>query len=69
MRFKSITTKLGRCRDCAQGVLIPVGAGFELQMDDCDPEFWYCRYCGSNHVDILDSEGNVIASQDDLYAP
>jgi hypothetical protein len=63
------TTKLGRCRDCAQGLITPAAAGFQLQMDGDEPLFWYCLYCGSNHVDILDAEGNVILSQDDLYAP
>ena len=67
MSFESITTKLGRCRDCAQGILFSVGAGFALQMDGAEAEFWYCGYCGSNHVDIIDSEGDLIVSQSDLY--
>ena len=62
------TTKLGRCHDCAQGILMPVFDGFSLyRNDEGKDEFWYCRHCGSNHVDMLDEEGNVIVSQSDLY--
>jgi hypothetical protein len=62
------TTKLGRCHDCAQGILAPVHTGFSLyRNDEGQDEFWYCLYCGSNHVDLLDEEGSVIASQGNLY--
>lgn len=64
---ESTTTKYGRCRDCAQGMLTPVEAGFTAQMDGDELDFWYCGYCGSNHVDILDAAGNEILSQGDLY--
>jgi hypothetical protein len=61
------TTKHGRCHDCAQGVVFN-DRGFALYIDDDGEEsHWYCRYCGSNHVDILDAEGNVIYSEGDLY--
>jgi hypothetical protein len=37
------TTKLGKCRDCAQGILEPVRAGFALFQDGQEDEgFWYC---------------------------
>ena len=65
----SLTTKLGLCRDCAQGILTPAVVGFQLHVDGNEPMFWYCLYCGSNHVDILDSGGNIVVSQDDLYSP
>jgi len=68
MRVKEKTTKLGRCRDCAQGIIGSVREGFALFCDDDGEErFWYCRYCGSNHVDILDDQGNVVYEEDDLY--
>ena len=52
----------------AQGILEPVHTGFSLyRNDEGQDEFWYCLYCGSNHVDLLDEEGSVIASQGNLY--
>jgi hypothetical protein len=65
-------TKHGKCHDCAQGVLISVASlgnqgGFEQFILDGEPAFWFCRYCGSNHVDIMDSEGGLLISQGDLY--
>jgi hypothetical protein len=67
--MKEKTTKLGQCRDCDQGSLFfQTGPGFSLYVDDDGQEiFWYCLYCGSNHVDIKDEEGNVIYSEGDLY--
>lgn len=62
------TTKLGFCRDCAQGAMQP-GPGFALYVDDDGVErYWYCLYCGSNHVDLKDAEGNTVYSEGDLYA-
>lgn len=55
MKREPVTTQLGRCRDWAQGVMMPTAAGFQLQMDGDKPLFWYCLDCGFN--------------QDDLYAP
>jgi hypothetical protein len=52
----------GYCRDCAT-----TGAHFIRHMDGDEPLHWYCTYCGSNHVDIYDAAGKVIASQGDLY--
>jgi hypothetical protein len=44
-------------------------AGFTLQSEGEGDAwaFWYCNYCGSNHVTILDAGGKVLAEQDDLY--
>lgn len=56
----------GRCGDCGQGSLEPVHTGFALFNEEPDV-WWYCLYCGSNHVDILDENGDVIVSQGDLY--
>ena len=62
------TTKRGWCHDCAQGILQRVDAGFALYRDDDGNDaFWYCRYCGSNHVTLLDEEGNSTSTQGDLY--
>ena len=62
------TTKRGHCRDCAQGFISPVHTGFSLFIDlDGNESFWYCLYCGSNHVDILDEDGKVIYHGEDLY--
>jgi hypothetical protein len=66
--MQETSTNLGRCHDCAQGLLEPVHHPFNIYKDDDgDDTFWYCTYCGSNHVDILDNEGNVIFSQGNLY--
>jgi hypothetical protein len=63
------TTQHGRCRDCAQGYLFTdADYGFALYIfADGSPSHWYCLYCGSNHVDILDADGNVVYSEGDLY--
>lgn len=61
------TTMLGKCHDCAQGVGFPAHTGFALYRTDGEDLFWYCRYCGSNHVSILDAEGNTVLEQGDLY--
>ncbi len=66
-------TKHGKCRDCAQGILIKVETlgnqgGFEMYFEDGQPCHWFCRYCGSNHVDIPDSEGGILVEQGDNYA-
>jgi hypothetical protein len=64
------TTRLAKCNDCAQGILEPVRAGFNLYRDtDGQDQFWYCAYCGSNHVTLIDEEGNEIEVQGNLYAP
>jgi hypothetical protein len=62
-----MTTKNGKCHDCAQGILIPADAGFEQYIQDGEPIWWFCRYCGSNHVDIKDSEGGILIEQGNLY--
>ena len=61
------TTQHGFCRDCAQGSLTR-GPGFAQYIDDDgNPQHWYCKYCGSNHVDIKDEAGNIIYRGGDLY--
>jgi hypothetical protein len=62
-----MTTKHGKCRDCAQGILTETHAGFEQYIEEGKPLFWFCRYCGSNHVDIRDSEGGTLITQGDNY--
>jgi hypothetical protein len=49
---QAMTTKHGKCRDCAQGILTKVHEGFELFVLDGQPCHWFCVYCGSNHVEI-----------------
>jgi hypothetical protein len=57
----------GRYRDCAQGILGKVTEGFEYFDRDNDGRgFWFCCYCGSNHVTIVLDGGETIA-QGDLY--
>jgi hypothetical protein len=61
-------TKQGKCYDCAQGILEPVHTGFALYQDSPeDAGFWYCLYCGSNHVTLLDAKGNEVVEQGNLY--
>lgn len=64
------TTKLGFCRDCSQGgIFFANGPGFSLYVDDDGQErWWYCNYCGSNHVDLKDAEGNTVYTEGDLYS-
>lgn len=66
-RTATITSDHGYCHDCAQGLYGQVQEGFELYVLDNSPSHWYCRYCGSNHVTILDGTGNVLFEQGDLY--
>lgn len=42
----------GKCSDCLQGVAMRVHTGFAMYSEDGEDQFWYCRYCGSNHVDV-----------------
>jgi hypothetical protein len=70
MKTAEPRTEHGRCHDCASGTIInPANKeyGFAQFVDADGPQHWYCCYCGSNHVDILDEEGNVIVEQGDLY--
>lgn len=55
-----VTSKHGECRDCAQGILGPVHAGFALYQEP-GVAFWYCCYCGSNHVTVCGQR------QEDMY--
>ena len=45
----------GKCCDCAQGIIGKVREGFrELSIKNNDGRgFWFCRYCGSNHVTVV----------------
>jgi hypothetical protein len=57
----------GTCSDCSQGLLIKQGEGFAHWDQRGDGRgFWYCCYCGSNHVTVLLESGEVV-EQDDLY--
>ena len=55
----------GKCRDCAQGIIGKVREGFEYFDQDDGRGFWFCRYCGSNHVTVV--VGGVEIEQGDLY--
>ena len=50
----------GKCCDCAQGIIGKVREGFEYFDQDNDGRgFWFCCYCGSNHVTVVfDGVGN-----------
>jgi hypothetical protein len=62
-------TTRGSCSDCSQGLLILAAEGFEYWNEDGAARgFWFCRYCGSNHVTVTDDDGESI-QQGDLYAP
>ena len=62
-----VQTDRGTCHDCSQGTLTSHGPGFEYWTEDRDGRgFWFCRYCGSNHVTIIYGS-EVIIDQDDLY--
>ncbi len=61
-------TKLGQCHDCAQGLLVVSQSGFEYWDEEGDGGgFWFCRYCGSNHVTIALEEAAMLKEQADLY--
>jgi hypothetical protein len=56
----------GKCCDCAQGIIGKVREGFEYFDRDNDGRgFWFCCYCGSNHVTVV-FDGLEI-EQDNLY--
>ncbi len=56
----------GKCYDCSQGMLRAAREGFEYWNEDRDRGgFWFCRYCGSNHVTIV--YDNRLIEQTDLY--
>ena len=56
----------GKCRDCAQGIISKVRAGFEyFDLDNDGRGFWFCCYCGSNHVTVVFDGSEV--EQGDLY--
>src|SRR5437870_12360690 len=60
-------TDRGTCHDCTQGMLASYGGGFEYWNEEGDGRgFWFCRYCGSNHVTVTCDAG-VVIEQGDLY--
>ena len=55
----------GKCHDCAQG-FIRVREGFEyFDVDKDGRGFWFCCYCGSNHVTVVLNGMEI--QQEDLY--
>ena len=57
----------GCCYDCSQGLLTVAEAGFEYwDEDDNGRGFWFCRYCGSNHVSVT-LDDDVVVDQGNLY--
>ena len=57
----------GHCRDCAEGMTSPSRDGFEYWDEEADGRgFWFCCYCGSNHVTLV-LEGGETIDQGDLY--
>lgn len=60
-----MSTTEGHCRDCAQGIHTTPKDGFEFYDDGEDGGFWFCRYCGSNHVTVK-LDGQTI-EEGDLY--
>ncbi len=43
-------------------------SGFEYWDEEGDGRgFWFCRYCGSNHVTIALEEAAMLKEQADLY--
>ena len=57
----------GHCRDCAEGMTSPSRDGFEYFDEEGDGRgFWFCCYCGSNHVTLTLESGETI-EQGDLY--
>jgi len=56
----------GKCSDCAQGIIGNAREGFEYFDQDNDGRgFWFCCYCGSNHVTVVFN--GVEIEQGDLY--
>jgi hypothetical protein len=54
-------------QDCAQGIIGSVREGFEyFDLDGDGRGFWFCRYCGSNHVTVILDNGAIL-EQDSLY--
>ena len=61
-------TKNGYCHDCAEGLVTPATHGFAQYIDDDgEAQFWYCRYCGSNHVTLVNEDGTTAHEEGDLY--
>jgi len=57
----------GYCHDCSQGSLSLARDGFEYWNEEGDGRgFWFCRYCGSNHVTVTADDG-VVVEQGDIY--
>jgi hypothetical protein len=61
-------TKLSKCHDCAQGLLTASQSGFEYWDEEGEGRgFWFCRYCGSNHVKIALEDDAGIKKEEDSY--
>jgi hypothetical protein len=58
----------GTCHDCAQGCgLSRIKDGFAYWDQDGDGRgFWFCCFCGSNHVTVYLENGEEV-EQGDLY--
>jgi hypothetical protein len=55
----------GYCHDCSQGSLSLARDGFEYWNEEGDGRgFWFCRYCGSNHVTVTTDDGVVVEQGD-----
>jgi hypothetical protein len=55
----------GKCFDCSQGMLSAAKDGFEYwDENDEGHGFWFCRYCGSNHVTVTRMDGVAIEQGD-----
>jgi len=49
-------------------LLVVSQSGFEYWDEEGDGGgFWFCRYCGSNHVTISLEEAAMLKEQADLY--
>jgi hypothetical protein len=71
MRIQHATVILdGRCSDCSQGIVTPSSEGFEYFDEERDGRgFWFCRYCGSNHVIVFLDNGHGIEQGDLPFQP
>jgi hypothetical protein len=57
---------IGKCSDCAQGIIGKVREGFEyFDLDNDGRGFWFGCYCGSNHVSVV--LNGIEIEQGDLY--
>jgi hypothetical protein len=50
----SAVTHNGYCHECSEGRVGQNKDGFALYVLDGIPSHWFCRYCGSSEVTIID---------------